>query len=459
MKRKLLLMTALLAGAISVNAQKAWHTQNANFTVASRGINDFEVVDSNVVWAPAYDGSGGQAVIRNFTKTTNGGATWRSFNITATGLTATYGLANISAIDADTAYAAIYPTTAAIAAQGVYKTTDGGNTWKKVSTGAFTNASSFINVVHFFDAQNGIAMGDPANGYFELWTTNNYGNSWTRVAQNNIPLTPTSGEYGTVGYYGEIDSTVIYPTNYGNILVSKDLGATWTAATTSLSGIPNTFIPSVTAKNKNEFWAVMGNSDSAYSRLIFSLDGGLSWNSTGGSDTLGGIMYFSNIAYVPGTTGTYFLTSANTTSGMVGSAYTEDGGVTWMNIDQGIQHTACTFADINNGWSGGFWSTTTGGGIFKWGSVRVASGVNNNKVENFQVYPNPSNGTFYVRANVNGASSIKVMDVTGRVVFEKTYPTQSLLLTSVDLSNQAQGVYMVEVKEGNNVSVQKVVKQ
>lgn len=458
MKRKLLLMAALLAGTFTVNAQQAWHIQNAAFTAASRGINEFAVVDSNVVWATAYDGSGSNATIRNYTRTKDGGAKWTSANITATGLTATFGLANISPIDYDTAYASIYPTTATAAAQGVYKTTNGGTTWAKVSTGAFTNASaSFINVVHFFDAKNGVALGDPEGGYFELYTTNDYGKTWVRVPSANIPLTPVSGEYGTVGFFVGIDSTIVYPTNFGNILVSHDLGYTWKLGTTPFSGIPNTGIPSITAKNKNEMMAVINNTDSSVYSLMFTLDGGLNWNSTG-IDTAGDLIVFSNIAYVPGTANTYFLTAANGTIGAVGSAYSEDGGLTWTNIDQ-VQHTACNFADINNGWSGGFYSTTAGGGIFKWGSVRVASGVNNNKVENFQVYPNPSNGTFYVRANVNGASSIKVMDVTGRVVFEKEYNTQSLLYTSFDLSNQAQGVYMVEVKEGNNVSVQKVVKQ
>ncbi len=457
MKRKLLLMAALLAGTFTVNAQQAWHIQNAAFTAASRGINEFAVVDSNIVWATAYDGSGGNATIRNYTRTKDGGAKWTSANITATGLTATFGLANISPIDYDTAYASIYPTTATAAAQGVYKTTNGGTNWNKVSTGAFTNNSaSFINVVHFFDARNGVALGDPEGGYFELYTTNNCGRTWVRVPSANIPLTPVSGEYGTVGFFTAIDSTIIYPTNFGNILVSNDMGYTWKLGVTPFAGIPNTAIPSITAKNKNEMMAVLNNGDSLTYTLIFTLDGGLNWNSTG-IDTAGDLVIFSHVAYVPGTANTYFLTAASSL-GAVGSAYSEDGGLTWTNIDQ-VQHTACSFADINNGWSGGFYSTTAGGGIFKWGSVRVVSGLNNNKVENFQVYPNPSNGTFYVRANVNGASSIKVMDVTGRIVFEKEYNTQSLLFTSFDLSNQAQGVYMVEVREGNNVSVQKVVKQ
>lgn len=461
MKRKLLLMMALVAGTLSVNAQQAWHIQNAAFTVASRGINEFAVVDSNIVWATAYDGAGGTAPIRNYTRTKDGGAKWTAAviaNNVAGGLTANFGLANISPIDYDTAYASLYPTTATAGAQGVYKTTNGGTNWTKVSAGAFTNNSaSFINVVHFFDAKNGIALGDPEGGYFELYTTNNNGKTWTRVPSANIPLTPVAGEYGTVGYFTAIDSTIIYPTNFGNILVSKDLGYTWSLGVTPLAGVPSTSIPSLTAKNKNEMMAVLNNIDSASSTLMFTLDGGLNWNSTG-IDTAGDLFLFSNIAYVPGTANTYFLTAANAANGAVGSAYSEDGGLTWTNIDQ-VQHTACSFSDINNGWSGGFWSATTGGGIFKWGSVRVVSGVNNNKVENFQVYPNPSNGTFYVRANVNGASTIKVMDVTGRVVFEKEYNTQTLLYTSFDLSNQAQGVYMVEVKEGNNVSVQKIVKQ
>lgn len=458
MKRKLLLITALIAGTFAANAQQAWHTQNSMFTVASRGINDFTVVDSNVVFATAYDGSGGGATLRDFAKTTDGGATWKATKITATGLASTHGLANLSAIDKDTLYAAIYPGGTSVAPQGVYKSTDAGTTWKKVSTGAFTNASSsFINVVHFFDAKNGIALGDPAGGYFEIYTTNNCGVTWTRVPQANIPLTPISGEYGTVGYYGDFDSTIVYPTNFGNILVSKDMGYTWTAATTPLSGVANTAIPSITAKDKNNFVAVLNNTDSASSTLIFTIDGGLSWNSTG-ADTVGGLFYLSSVEYVPGTSNTYFITAANSTGGIVGSAYTEDG-VTWVNIDA-LQHTACRFADINNGWSGGFnTAVTASGGIFKWGSVRIAQGVNSNKVENFEVYPNPSNGTFYVKANVKGASSVKVMDITGRVIFTKEYPTLSFLYTSIDLSNQAQGVYMVEVREGNNVSVQKIVKQ
>ncbi len=456
MKRKLLLLLGLVVAGFSVSAQKAFHTQNSGFATASRGINDFDVVDSNIVWAVAYDGSGAAATIRDFTVTTDGGYSWLAGAVKGTTATAlnNYGLANISAINGTTAYASIYPVTTAIGLQGVYKTENAGATWTKVSTGAFTNASSFINVVHFFDAQNGIAAGDPANGYFEIYTTSNGGANWTRVPSANIPCTPLASEYGTVGYYAAYDSTFVYPTTFGRILLSRDMGATWALGTTPLDSTDGTALPSISFQDHDFAVAVMANTTAAVNTFIISQDGGLNWDYAG-IDTVGGVYDFNAIEYVKGTVGTWFATSANSTSGGMGAAYTEDGAQTWISIDK-EQHTCVRFNDINNGWAGGFNTSATVGGISKWGSVRTAAGISNNKVDGFVVYPNPSNGKFYVKANVKGASAIKVMDLTGRVVFQENYPTKALLFTSIDLSNQTPGIYFVEVREGNNVSIQKV---
>jgi photosystem II stability/assembly factor-like uncharacterized protein len=454
MKRKLLLLSAMIVTALSASAQMEWHVQNSGFPAASRGINGFSVVDSNVVWATAYDGTQTAATIRDYTMTTDGGATWLAGTVAATGLNANFGLANISAIDADTAYAAIYPITATAAPQGVYKTTNGGANWTKVSTGKFVASSSFINVVHFFNAKDGVALGDPAGGYFEVYTTSDYGVTWTRVSQANIPYVPQANEYGTVGYYGANDSTILYSTNFGNILVSKDRGLTWSTSTTPLN-VNGTYIPKLEFKDKNTVLGVMGNAAQAVNSLIISIDGGTTW-AYAGIDTASDVFDFNDIAYVPGTPNTWFVTSANFNSGGLGSAYTEDGGTTWISVDK-IQHTSVQFNDINNGWSGGFNTSATEGGIFKWGSVRMPASVSFGKVDAFKVYPNPSNDLVYVSANVNGASTIKVIDMMGRVVFEKSYPTKSLLLTSFDVSNYASGLYFVEVSESNNKSVQKVV--
>jgi len=455
MKRKLLLLLTIVVAGFSASAQQAFHVQNSGFTTASRGINDFDVVDSNIVWAVAYDGSGGGATIRDFSVTTDGGFSWLAGAVKGTTATAlnNYGLANISAIDANTAYASIYPATAAIGLQGIYKTTNGGVNWTKISAGTFTNASSFINLVHFFDAQNGIAAGDPANGYFEIYTTADGGATWTRVPSANIPCTPLATEYGTVGYFAAYDSTFVYPTTFGRVLLSKDRGLTWALGTTPLDSTDGTALPSISFQDKDNAVAVMANTTAAVNTFIISTDGGLTWDYAG-IDTVAGVYDFNAIENVAGTD-TWFTTSANSTSGGSGAAYTEDGASTWISIDKD-QHTCIRFNDINNGWAGVFNTSATAGGVAKWGSVRTAAGLSNSKVEGFEVYPNPSSGKFYVKANVKGASSIKVMDLTGRVVFEENYPTKALLFTSVDLTKQAAGIYFVAVREGNNVAIQKV---
>lgn len=457
MKRKLLLISALIASSFGAIAQN-WHIQNSGFSVASRGINDFHVLDSNVVWAVAYNGTNTAAYIREFTVTRDGGATWLPGNITATGLTAVYGLANISAVDADTAYASIFPTTANITQQGVWKTTNGGINWVKVTPGAFSNSASFLNVVHMFDAQNGVAMGDPANGYFEMYTTSNYGNTWTRVPQSAGLAPLNAQEYGTVGYFSALDSSVWYATNYGRVLVSHDLGLTWEAGVTPYSGISGAAIPSLSFKDKMNGSAIITDgSVGTFDAIISTTDGGLTWDTlttrpTGNVYSRNGIAYAGN--------DTWFVSSANSTNGGFGSAYTEDGGATWANIDK-LQHTCIAFNDINNGWSGGFNTSAVEGGIFKWGSVRQPVGISKTKANAnmLSVYPNPSNGSFYINAKVSGKSSVRVSDITGRVVLTKEFNTQSLLISSLDLSAEAKGIYIVEFTNGGNVSTQRVVLQ
>jgi photosystem II stability/assembly factor-like uncharacterized protein len=464
MKRKLLLASCVIALVTSANAQ--WHEQNSMFSVASRGMNDFDVVDSNVVWGVAYDGSGGNATIRDFCVTKTGGGTWFAKTLTATGLNTSYGLANISAIDKDTAYASVYPTGTATA-QGVYKTTDGGNTWAKVSTGAFTAGASFINVVHMFDAQNGVAMGDPAGGYFEIYTTSNYGVTWTRVPQADINFAPlgsgATAEYGTVGYFTAIGNSIWYPTNSGRIFVSSDKGLTWQLGTTPYDSTSGVNTPSLAFKDNMNGLAIAsdgttGNVDA----IIQTTDGGLTWTTLADTAT-GNVSDRNAISFVPGTTNTYFITSANATTGGLGSAYTEDGGQTWNNIDN-EQHTCVAFSDINNGWSGGFNAVTGGvstGGIFKWGTVKdpdTTTGILSTRknADLFNVFPNPSKGLVYVHANVKGNTTIRIFDITGKVVLQKDFSTINLLSTSFDLSSFSKGLYVVELNNEGNLSTKRV---
>ena len=159
---------------VSLQPYGEWIAQNSGFSASSRGINYISIADANTVWATAYDGSGGGANVQEFTKTTNGGQTWTpgTINLGNSGL----GISMVHAIDANTAWVAAYPT-AGGQTGGIWKTTNGGNSWSRQNSASYNNAASFTNVVYFWDANVGFCQGDPINGEFELYTTNNGGDN------------------------------------------------------------------------------------------------------------------------------------------------------------------------------------------------------------------------------------------------------------------------------------------
>ena len=65
-------------------------------------------------------------------------------------------------------------------------------------------------------------MGDPSGGYFEIYTTNDGGNNWSRVSQANIP-DPIAEEYGILSLYTVVGNTIWFTTTKGRIYKSIDL--------------------------------------------------------------------------------------------------------------------------------------------------------------------------------------------------------------------------------------------
>jgi hypothetical protein len=64
------------------------------------------------------------------------------------------------------------------------------------------------------------------------------------------------------------------------------------------------------------------------------------------------------------------------------------------------------------------------------------------------VYPNPSKGLFTVNFSDDSPKSIKIVDGLGKLVFSKDNATGNLL--NIDLSNNSQGIYYLNVISNNN---------
>jgi len=83
-------------------------------------------------------------------------------------------------------------------------------------------------------------------------------------------------------------------------------------------------------------------------------------------------------------------------------------------------------------------------------------GVDDLNAISFNLFPNPSNGVFNVvlHNTENLEYTVSVMDVAGRVIYSETTTTESV---AINLSNKANGSYMLHLSNGNGHATKRIV--
>lgn len=235
--------------------------------VSFRGIF---AVDKNTVW---ISGSGGSVYV-----TQNGGKSWQKREIPDSD---SLGFRDIEVIA---------PGTIVLMSAGVgknsriYKSTDNGKTWKIVYQNTYPEG--FLDTIEFWDSKNGIAIGDPVEGKFDILLTKDGGNSWDEPQKNNIP-DAFQGEAqfaasGTcISVTGKNEAWIGTGGTKSRILKTTDSGKSWKAFPSPLlQGKTSTGIFSVHFIDKNKGIIVGGdylqekNTDST---SAFTTDGGKAW--------------------------------------------------------------------------------------------------------------------------------------------------------------------------------------
>jgi len=88
-------------------------------------------------------------------------------------------------------------------------------------------------------------------------------------------------------------------------------------------------------------------------------------------------------------------------------------------------------------------------------TIAPPAGVNEiNSVNQWTVFPNPGNGTFNLVRKQNANAQFMVYDTQGRLLQEQYVQNLS---TTLDLSAQPEGIYLVQYTEGNNSQCMKLV--
>lgn len=205
MTKRYLLPIIFLISSFQIYSQ-SWVIQYSD--PAQNSLFSVSVVNQRVAWACGDQG--------RVMKTTDG-AYWQDVSIPDNGVI----LYCIEALSDETAYAGGKITNGGTR---IYRTSDGGNSWTIPVDEQ--NNGAFINFIHFFNAQEGIAISDPSTGSstFNSYTTSDRGISW----ESELKPACENDETGYNNCATFLGETGWFGTSDFRIFKTEDGGGSWT---------------------------------------------------------------------------------------------------------------------------------------------------------------------------------------------------------------------------------------
>jgi photosystem II stability/assembly factor-like uncharacterized protein len=219
----------------STDGAMTWAPVFDKQTVASIGSLAVAPSDPNVVYA----GTGEACIRGNIShgdgvyKTVDGGKTWKNVGLRDS---RAIGKVIVDPKNADVVYvAALGHPFGPNAERGIFRTTDGGKTWEKVlykdeNTGgidiAFDPHNSHILFASLWEARRtpwGLSSGGPGSG---IYRSNDSGSTWKLLEEHGLP----KGPYGKIGIAVAANSDRVYAlieAPEGGLYRSDDSGETW----------------------------------------------------------------------------------------------------------------------------------------------------------------------------------------------------------------------------------------
>ncbi len=503
-----LLLPVLLSWTPAALAQPTgpWVEVNATNVTAPASFVFYQLValSPTFAWGLAYDGNGPTAGFNPSTsvRTSNAVGTEVAVNavVGSVGFKPTNLAVPAGVVGNATAFCGQYSLNGSSGRGGeVVRTTNGGNTWQQITGQAnFAGPASFCDWVYFFDANAGLAAGDPnpvpsgGVGQFEfLYTTNASAQPASAVtwARASTPAPYDRHEYPLIGSYTAVGDTLWAGTSHevggspsgaSRVLRSTDRGRTWAA-----------YAVPITLGQVQHLAFRDGRHGVAYTRLygatelMATADGGQTWtlqtlpNPTT-ADTLRGKFYGTGIAAIPGVG---FVSYGAAQPGVAqrtnfGVSFSPTGlGQSWTDLDKGhhAYQAAALLACGAGGYRGYLGSTTARatsasnqggeGGLFQVpptgcaaAPLAVAKLV---AAPTLAVWPNPSGtGRFQVQiaAGLAAGASLRVTDAVGRTVFERQLgPATGAVLVPVELDRCPAGLYTLCLTTAGGSTARKLV--
>ncbi len=353
--KKRFLPFALLLFSLGWNyLQAQWTSLGSGVSAANHKVWGIEAVDENIIWAVSYNY---QTFVKPeyLIKSNNGGNTWTTLQIDDTPASQ-YPL-HIYPLGENLAWLATSDELNPISGR-IYKTTDGGQSWVHQGT-AFSGFNETPAGVYFWNENEGVAFGathlTTGTNQISVYRTENGGALWTKVVAPNFPA-QLAGEgliiHNENGWFDVRGDYVWFQTNGSRIYRSADRGISWTAHVTGLNDV------SGLAFKDSLNGIVVNYSPNAGARTS---DGGLTWTPITSWPSTPAT---TEIAYVPGTKGTYVL-HASTIGSTASVLVSYNDGSTWEILTTTPNLECLEFNSPTLVFAGGFITNATTGGIYK----------------------------------------------------------------------------------------------
>lgn len=363
------------------------------------------------------------------------GETWIFDSIPVPGLPI---ISNVSAIDENTCY---YAFTDLAAGNGsIWKTSDGGATWVQKTTTQFQGG--FLDSYHAFNANEGIAIGDPNGGYLEIHRTTDGGDTWIRIAQGDIPSNDP-GEYAITDAFSTYGDIIWFSTNKSHCYKSIDQGQHWTVSTVP-TAMNYDFASVAFANTMDGIFFGLGYTSQFYR----TSDGGSTW----AIDSLPNGDVVWNADGVNGLDGGLVISSWDSITGFVKVYFTPDFFSTLIVLDSNLvaNSNGIRFSDPQTGWLAGV-SNNANGNILKYNGILTSVQEAAKTPERLSIMPNPSSAETLIKIPASLDSKpilIRILDMNGREVEQRTIAS-STGWTKLNASGYSNGIYLVGVISGN----------
>ena len=450
MKKQLLLFYLLVA--FNSHGQQFWDEYATAQPMASTAVGSISIVNENLTWLNMQCADP-TCTLRRYAKTINGGTTWTTGTVDLGPDFSNLVISNIHGVSEAIAFAAVYSMSSAITPGGVWKTSDGGASWIRQPSASYNSDSSFTNLVYFWDADNGLTMGDPANGYFEIYTTSDGGTNWSRVPANPALIPLDGSEYGLTNNFTVSGNTIWTGTSEGRILKSTDRGLTWTSL---ISPMPDLQMAAMAFTDQNN-----GLIQSDSFNLYDTHDGGVTWSQVPYTGPLRNL----SLTAVPGMANAYISVGQFSELSARGSSYSVDGGETWVSMDtnpdlNNVTGFKVAIFDADHGFAGGYSVTPNIGGIYGWTGGSLLRTAHLLSVSSFTdkalvtACPNPTTGNLHIAGK--NIRQINVYDLIGKPIVSNNYGAVNE--DDINLEPFANGIYLVKVVSDSGTVTMKVSK-